>query len=74
MSVSKRKRELLAAARAVCPNATIETTGKAHLKINIAGPGGSRSIFCSQTPSDHRDTKNVKRNIAQAARAVGCIS
>lgn len=73
MGVTKRKRELLNAARAICPEATVETTRGTHLQINITGPGGSRKVFCALTPSDHRDAKNIKRDMMQAARAVGCI-
>ena len=74
MSVQKRKREILKTARAICPDATMETTGGTHLMIKVNGPNGTRKVFCSLTPSDHRDAKNMKRDLMQAARAVGAIA
>lgn len=73
MGVSKRKREILAVARGICPDATVETTRGTHLLITFRGPEGSRKVYCALTPSDHRDAKNVKRDMMQAARAVGCL-
>lgn len=73
MGVSKRKREVLTLARGMCPDATVQTTRGTHLQINIFGPNGQRKVYCALTPSDHRDIKNVKRDLMQAARAVGCI-
>lgn len=73
MSITKRKREILKQARAICPDATIETTGGTHLKITITGPLGQRKVFCSMTPSDHREAKNLKRQMIQSAREAGCI-
>ncbi|QNH71747.1 hypothetical protein V1VFAS_013 [Rhizobium phage V1VFA-S] len=73
MSVQKRKRELLQLARAICPKATIEHSGH-HLQITIFGPSGSRKVFCASTAGDHRDTKNVKRDLLAAARAIGLIA
>lgn len=73
MSVQKRKRELLKVARSICPDATVEQTSGTHLMIKMIGPGGSRKVFCAMTPSDHRDAKNVKRDLMQAARAVGAV-
>lgn len=73
MSVSKHKREILKLARDVCPAATLETTRGTQLQITITGPGGSRKVFCALTPSDHRNAKNIRAEIRQAARMVGCI-
>lgn len=73
MSVQKRKRELLRLAQAICPAATIEHSGH-HLQITIRGPNGSRKVFCASTAGDHRDTKNIKRDILGAARATGLIA
>ena len=73
MSVQKRKRELQKIARAICPDATVEHTGGTHLRITIFGPKGQRMVFCALTPSDHRDAKNVKRDLMQAARTVGAV-
>ncbi|MBD9511578.1 hypothetical protein IB265_33010 [Ensifer sp. ENS10] len=74
MSVQKRKRELLKLAHTICPSATVEHTGGSHLVIIINGPQGSRKVFCACTASDHRDAKNVKRDLMGAARAVGLIA
>ena len=73
MSVSKRKREILKQARALCPDATIEVTNGKHLKVTLTGPLGQRKVFGSMTPSDHREAKNMKRLLVQNAREVGCI-
>ena len=73
MSVQKRKRDLLKMARAICPSATIEHSGH-HLAITVCGPDGSRKVFCASTASDHRDTKNIKRDLMGAARATGIIA
>lgn len=73
MSVQKRKRELLKVARAICPEATIQHTSGTHLRVVISGPKGQRMVFCALTPSDHRDAKNVKRDLMQAARMVGAV-
>jgi len=72
MSVKKRKRELLKTVQSICPTATVEHSGT-HLRITVYGPKGSRMVFCALTPSDHRDAKNVKRDLMQAARAVGAV-
>lgn len=74
MSVNKRKRDLLKMARQICPKATIDHTGGSHLVINIYGPTGSRKVFCACTEGDHRDAKNVKRDLMAAARATGLIA
>lgn len=74
MSVQKRKRDLLKLARSICPEATIDHTGGSHLVINIFGPNGSRKVFCACTASDHRDTKNIKRDLMAAARLTGAIA
>ncbi len=73
MSVQKRKRELLRLAQTICPKATIAHSGH-HLQITISGPNGSRKVFCAGTEGDHRDTKNVKRDLMSAARAAGLIA
>lgn len=73
MSVQKRKRELLKLAQAICPVATIDHSGH-HLAITIYGPLGQRKVFCASTASDHRDTKNVKRDLMAAARATGAVA
>ena len=73
MSVQKRKRELSRLAQTICPAATIEHSGH-HLQITIYGPSGSRKVFCASTASDHRDTKNIKRDLMGAARATGLIT
>lgn len=73
MSVQKRKREILKAARAICPEAEIGEHRGAHLMVLIKGPLGTRKVFCAMTPSDHRDAKNIKRDMMQAARAVGAL-
>lgn len=74
MSVQKRKRELLKIARQVCSSATIKHTGGTHLVVEIAGPNGSRGVFCSCTSSDFRDTKNFKRDLMKVAREVGLVA
>jgi hypothetical protein len=74
MSVQKRKRDLLKMARAICPKATVDHTSGSHLVVTIFGPEGSRKIFCAATASDHRDSKNVKRDLMGAARAVGIVA
>jgi hypothetical protein len=74
MSVQKRKRELLKVARAICPDAEVDTTRGTHIMVLLKGPLGTRKVFCAMTPSDHRDAKNVKRDLMQAARAVGVIA
>ena len=74
MSVQKRKRDLLKMARSICPTATIEHTGATHLVINIVGPLGHRKVYCACTASDHRDSKNTKRDLMAAARATGAIA
>jgi hypothetical protein len=73
MSVQKRKRELLRMAQAICPTADVLHSGH-HLQIVIYGPEGSRKVFCASTASDHRDVKNIKRDIMAAARATGLIA
>nr|WP_192960953.1 hypothetical protein [Sinorhizobium sp. LM21] len=61
-------------AHSICPTATVEHTGGSHLVIKIFGPNGSRKVFCAATESDHRDAKNVKRDLMGAARAVGLVA
>jgi hypothetical protein len=73
MSVQKRKRDLLKMAQSICPKAKIEHSGH-HLAITIFGPEGSRKVFCASTASDHRDAKNIKRDLLGAARAVGLVA
>ena len=74
MSAQKRKRDLLKLARSICPTATIDHTGGTHLVINIFGPKGSQKVFCACTASDRRGTKNVKRDLMDAARATGLVA
>lgn len=74
MSILKRKRDLLKLARTVCPDATIATTNGSHIAVTIKGPNGTRKIVCSHTSSDHRDIKNIKRNMINAAKEVGLIA
>lgn len=74
MSVTKRRRDLLKVAQAVNPEAVIEYTGGTQLRIILTGPLGTRKVHCAMTPGDHRDMKNIKRDIFSAARAVGTLA
>ena len=73
MSHSKRKRELLKVAQEICPDVVIEDTNGNQIRLILTGPLGSRKVICAKTPSDHRDAKNVRRDIRAAARLVGTL-
>lgn len=73
MSPAKRKREVLQMAREVSAKATVEVTGSNHFRITIEGPLGTRMVFCGQTPSDHRENKNLRRDLMRAAREIGLV-
>jgi len=73
MSTNKRRREIMAFAKTLCPDARMEMSGDNHLRVIFTGPLGTRKVHLSLTPSDHRDAKNSRRDMLRAARTVGLI-
>lgn len=49
---------------------TIET-GSKHLRIEIVGPLGTKTLFTSSSPSDHRTMLNLRSQVRRAARDIG---
>ena len=42
-----------------------------HIRFDIIGPNGKRTVICSKTASDIRSIKNTRRQLVQACRLVG---
>lgn len=48
--------------------------GRKHVKVLIEGPLGSRQVFTSASPSDHRTMMNFRTDARRIAREVGAIA
>jgi|GEM_PF-6012246 hypothetical protein len=71
--ITKRQRELLKAAREIHPIAYLEPTRGNQFRIVFEGPLATKVVICAKTPGDHRDMKNLRRDMRRAARDAGLI-
>lgn len=67
----KVKREILAIARSIVPNATLHQSKGDHLCVEIEGPLGRRKLFTGLSASDKNRNILFRQDIRRVARQIG---